>query len=272
MRLSHTAAAVSVVFDDPNLLGDGGLVPVTALMENVDVAGLVDERVRMGGAVNGGGANAGAKVVSLLAGMVAGADSIDDMDRLRLGGTGRVFSQVRAPSTLGTFLRSFTHGHVKALHAVHKQVLGALAAGADLLPGAEEIAFVDVDSMHRRVYGYTKQGAVNGRLKGQKTLHPLIATISTPLSRPVVAGTRMRKGSAADVRGAPSFVAEALSTARSTGCTGALVLRADAKFYTADVVAAAARAGAFVSLTTGWCVPALADTRLGCELFECSQS
>jgi hypothetical protein len=189
--------------------------------------------------------------MSLLAAMVAGGDSIEDLDRLRLGAMDRVLTGVRAPSTVGTFLRSFTHGHVKQLHAVHKQVLSALAAGADLLPGAGEIAFVDVDSMHRQVYGYTKQGAVNGRLKGQKTLHPLIGTISTPLSRPVVAGVRMRKGTSADVRGAVSFVAELLGTARTIGCTGAIVLRGDAKFYTGQIVAAAARAGAFVSLTTG---------------------
>jgi hypothetical protein len=239
------------VFDDPNLLADGGLLPVMGLAEKLDIAGLVDERVRIVGAANSGGANAGAKVMSVLAGMVAGGDSIEDLDRLRLGAMGRVFTGIRAPSTCGTFLRSFTHGHVKQLHAVHKQVLTGLAAGSDLLPGSDEIAFVDVDSMHRQVYGYTKQGAVNGRLKGQKTLHPLISTISTPLSRPVVAGIRMRKGNAADVRGATSFVAESLSTARAIGCTGALVLRADAKFFTARIVAAAARAGAFVSITTG---------------------
>jgi hypothetical protein len=201
MRLSHAGRTALAVFDDPNLLVDGGLLPVIGLAERIGIAGLVDERVRIGGAANSGGANAGAKVMSVLAGMVAGADSIEDLDRLRLGAMDRVFTGVRAPSTLGTFLRSFTHGHVKQLHAVAKQVLLALAAGSDLLPGADQIAFVDVDSMHRQVYGYTKQGAVNGRLKGQKTLHPLIATISTPLSRPVVAGIRMRKGSAADVRG-----------------------------------------------------------------------
>lgn len=251
MRLSHAVRAASAVFDDPNLLADGGLLPVMTLAEKIGIAGLVDERVRIGGAANSGGANAGAKVMSVLAGMVSGADSIEDLDRLRLGAMERVFTGMRAPSTVGTFLRSFTHGHVKQLHAVHKQILTALAAGCDLLPGAGEIAFVDVDSMHRQVYGYTKQGAVNGRLKGQKTLHPLIATISTPLCRPVVAGLRMRKGSAADVRGAASFVAEALATARTIGCSGNLVLRADAKFFTAAIVAAAGRAGAFVSITTG---------------------
>jgi hypothetical protein len=222
-----------------------------ALAENVGLCGLVTDRVKITGADNSGGANAGAKVMTLLAGMVAGGDSIQDIDRLRLGGTGVAFSGVRAPSTLGTFLRSFTHGHVKQLHSVHKQVLIELARTTDLLSGAGTLAFVDVDSTHRQVYGYTKQGAENGRLKGKKTLHPLIAAISTPLAAPVTAGIRMRKGKAADVRGAAGFVAEALNTARNAGCTGRLVLRCDAKFYTADVVAAARRAGAFVSLTTG---------------------
>jgi Transposase DDE domain group 1 len=251
MQSSHAAAAVDIAFDDPNLIGDGGLGPVVALAEKVGVPALVTDRVKITGADNSGGANAGAKVMTLLAAMIAGADSIDDTDRLRLGGTGIAFSEVRAPSTLGTFLRSFTHGHVKQLHAVHKQVLTDLARSTALLPGADVLAFVDVDSTHRQVYGYTKQGAENGRLKGKKTLHPLIAGLSTPLAAPVIAGIRMRKGKAADVRGAAGFVAEALNTARAAGCTGVLVLRGDSKFYTADVVAAAGRAGAFVSLSTG---------------------
>jgi hypothetical protein len=120
-----------------------------------------------------------------------------------------------------------------------------------LLPGADVLAFVDVDSTHRQVYGYSKQGAEVGRLKGKKTLHPLLATISTPLARPVVAGIRMRKGKAADVRGAAGFVAEALGTAKASGATGTIIVRGDSKFYTAEVVAAARRAGAHVSLTTG---------------------
>ena len=161
------------------------------------------------------------------------------------------FDGVRVPSTLGTFLRSFTHGHVRQLHGVHRQFLVDLAGAVPLLPGAEVLAFVDVDSTHRQVYGYSKQGAAVGRLKGQKTLHPLLATISTPLAQPVVAGIRLRKGKAADVRGAARFVAEALATAKQAGATGTIILRGDSKFYTADVVAAARRAGAHVSLTTG---------------------
>jgi hypothetical protein len=252
MRVSHSARGAQVEFDDPNLLADGGLAQVMGLAEKIDLSGLVDEHVRIKDAANSGGANAGAKVLTIIAGMICGADSFDDLGRLRHGAMGRVFTGGRAVSTCGTFLRSFTHGHVKQLHAVLKAVLVALVSGArDLLPDADVIAFVDVDSMHRQVYGYQKQGAVNGRLKGQKTLHPLLATISTPVSRPVLAAIRMRKGNAADVRGATSFVAEALGTARSVGCTGVLVLRGDAKFFTADICAAARRAKALVSLTTG---------------------
>jgi len=75
--------------------------------------------------------------MSLLAGMVAGADSIEDIDRLRRAGSGLLFEQVRAPSTLGTFLRAFTHGHVQQLNAVLRQALIALAASTPLLPGGQ---------------------------------------------------------------------------------------------------------------------------------------
>ncbi len=183
--------------------------------------------------------------------MVAGADSIADTDRLRLAAMDVAFGGVRAPSTLGTFLRSFTHGHVRQLHSVHRQVLAELAATTPLLPGADVLAFVDVDSTHRQVFGYGKQGAAVGRLKGVKTLHPLLATISTPIAAPVIAGIRLRKGKSADVRGASALLAEALATAREAGAGAAIVVRADSKFYTADFVATAGRAGAYVSITTG---------------------
>jgi hypothetical protein len=244
-------AMVDVVFDEPNLIADAGLVPVVALAERIGLPGLVAGRVRISGAANSGGANAGAKVMSVLAGMVAGADSITDTDRLRHTAMSVVFEGTRAPSTVGTFLRSFTHGHVRQLHSVHRQVLAELAASTPLLPGADVLAFVDVDSTHRRVYGYAKQGAAVGRLAGCKTLHPLLATVSTPVARPVVAGIRLRRGKSADVRGAARFVSEAVVTARAAGATGTIVVRGDSKFYTAQVAAAARRHGAFVSLTTG---------------------
>src|SRR3981081_3213438 len=100
MKVSHAAAAVDVAFDDPNLIADAGLVPVMALAEQIGLA----EHVAIRGAANSAGANPTAKVMSLLAGMVAGADSIEDVDRLRHAGNSVVFRGIRAPSTLGTFL------------------------------------------------------------------------------------------------------------------------------------------------------------------------
>ncbi len=147
--------------------------------------------------------------------------------------------------------RSFTHGHVRQLHHAHRAFLAELAAQTPLLPGADTVAFIDIDPTHKRVYGHAKQGAEHGRLKGQRTLHPMLAVVSTPIARPVIAAVRMRRGKAADVRGAESFVAEALAVAAQIGCTGTRIVRADSKFYTADVVAACRRAGAHFSLTTG---------------------
>jgi hypothetical protein len=251
MQSSHTATAVNVVFDDPNLIADAGLVPVVALAEQIGLPEMVTGHVTINGAANSAGANPAAKVMSLLAGMIAGADSIEDTGRLRHTGNAVVFGEVRAPSTLGTFLRAFTHGHVQQLNAVLRQTLIRLAQRTPLLPGAQEVVFVDLDSTHRQVYGYAKAGAAVGRLKGKKTLHPLIATASTPIARPVMAAIRLRRGKSADVRGAARFLAEALATVRAIAPTARIVVRADSKFYTADVVATAARYGAAVSLTTG---------------------
>jgi hypothetical protein len=251
MQACHAAAAVDVTFDDPNLIADAGLVPVIALAEQIGLPELIAQHVAIPGAANSAGANPTAKVMSLLAGMVAGADSIDDVDRLRHTGNQVLFEGIRAPSTLGTFLRSFTHGHVQQLNAVLRQSLIALAQRTALLPGAEQVVFVDIDSTHRQVYGYGKQGAEVGRLKGKKTLHPLIATASTPIARPVMVAIRLRKGTAADVRGAARFLAETLTTVRAIAPTAQIIVRADSKFYTADVAATAIRYGAHVSLTTG---------------------
>lgn len=251
MRSSHAVSAVGAAFDEPNLMADAGLVPVVRLAERAGLPELTAQSVRISGSGNGGGANPAAKVMSLVAAMCAGADSIDDADRLRHGAVPIAFGGVRAPSTLGTFLRSFTHGHVLQLHAVHRRFLAALAAHTPLLPGADQVAFIDVDSTHRRVFGRAKQGAQIGRFKGVRTLHPLLATICTPIARPVVAAVRLRQGKAADARGAERLVTEALATSAEVGATGIRVLRADSKFYTADVVAACRRAQTCFSITTG---------------------
>jgi len=251
MQVSHTPAAVSAAFDDPNLVAHAGLVPVMRLAERCGLSALVTQKVKVSGTTNGAGAAADAKVSSIVAGMAAGADSIDDLHVLRHGAMPAVFTGIRAPSTLGTFLRAFTHGHALQLHAVHRRFLGRLAVHAPLLPGSDEKAFIDVDSTHKRVYGRAKQGAEYGRFNGIRTLHPLLATICTPHSRPVIATVRMRRGKAADSRGAPKFVSEALATAVEAGCTGTRILRADSQFYNAGVISACRRAGAHFSITCG---------------------
>jgi hypothetical protein len=251
MQSLYAPRMVDAVFDDPNLIADAGLVPLIALAEQVGLPDLVAEHLAIVDGDNSAGANAHCKVMSIVAGMAAGADSIEDIDRLRQTGNRRVFGEMRAPSTLGTFLRAFTHGHVQQLNAVLRASLIGLAQRVDLLPGADQVVFVDLDSTHRQVYGYAKQGAENGRLKGKKTLHPLLVTVSTPIARPVVAGIRLRKGKSADVRGAARFLAEALAVVRQIAPNATIVVRGDSKFYTADVAATAARYDAQVSLTTG---------------------
>ena len=158
--------------------------------------------------------NAHLKVPALIAGMVAGADSIDDMDLLRHGGTGRLFGGVRAPSTLGTFLRAFTFGHVRQLDSVASAMLTGLATRTPLLAGGDQVAYVDVDDTVKATYGYAKQGAGYG-YSGVKGLNALIATMSTPLSAPVICATRLRKGGTNSARGAARLVADALVAAKA---------------------------------------------------------
>ena len=251
MRSSHTPASVSARFDDGTLLGYAGLVPLVRLAERAGLSALVEQHLDLGETLNSAAANPVAKVISVVAGIAAGADSIEDLGRLRHGVMDRVLHEVRAPSTLGTFLRSFTFGHTRQLHRIHRRFLTALTAHAHVLPGAHELAFVDIDPSHIRVYGRTKQGAQIGRFKGVRTLHPILCTISTPHAAPVLGPVRLRRGKAADVRGAAGFVAESIATAREAGCTGTLLVRADSKFYAGTVVAACRRAGAHFSLATG---------------------
>ncbi len=195
-----------------------------------------------------GGANAAAKVLALIGGMVAGADSIDDMDLLRHGGMNRLFDEVRAPSTLGTFLRLFTFGHVRQLDAVAARLLARLAAATPILHGAAQVTFLDIDDTLRQTYGYAKQGAGRG-YTGVKGLNALLATLSTPLSAPVIAATRLRKGSTNSVRGAGKLLADALATARRAGASGLLIVRADSAYYGHNIIATARRAGARFSIT-----------------------
>ena len=164
MRLLDGLAKTHATFDDPNLVSRAGLVPVMALAQRAALSDLVAEHVRISRRC---GVNAHLKVPCLVAGMVAGADSIDDMDLLRHGAMPALFGGVRAPSTLGSFLRSFTWGNVLQLEQVSRLLLADLAGRAPLLPGRETVAFLDIDSMQKRVYGHHKDGAAFGHTKIQ---------------------------------------------------------------------------------------------------------
>src|SRR5882762_7637964 len=144
MRLLHSLAKTHASFDDPNLVSHAGLVPVMALADRAGLADLVAEHVRPGGEC---GVNAHLKVACLVAGMAAGADSIDDMGLLRHGAMSTLFGGIRAPSTLGSHLRSYTWGNVSQLEKAGREFLIALAREAPLLPGAGTLAFIDIDSM-----------------------------------------------------------------------------------------------------------------------------
>ena len=245
MRVSHSFPAISAVFDDPNIVSCAGLAPTMALAQRAGLADLIAGTLTLKA---DGGANAHVKVPALVAGMVAGAYSIDDMDLLRHGGMGRLFTGVRAPSTLGTFLRSFTFGHVRQLDAVAARFLAALAGTAPILPGADQGCYVDIDDTIKATHGYAKQGAGYGytRVKG---INALLAIVSTPLSSPVIAGTRLRRGGTNSARGAARFVADALATTKACDGRGLVTVRADSAYYGHDVIAAARRGGARFSIT-----------------------
>jgi hypothetical protein len=252
VRLSHDLAKIHATFDDPNLVSRAGLVPVMALAQRAGLAELAGEYLRIAGPC---GVNPHVKVPGIVAGMIGGADSIDDLDLVRHGAMPALFGGVRAPSTLGSFLRSFTWGNARQLGKVSRELLGELARRAPLLPGKETLAFVDIDSQQKRVYGRKKQGAAFGHTKIQgksllvRGLNALTATIGTPLGAPVIAATRLRGGNAASSRGAASFAAEAVHAARAIGCAGIVVVRADSAFYSAAFTRAVRAAGAFFSVT-----------------------
>ena len=250
MQLCHTPRATSAVFDDPNLVSCAGLVPALALARSAGLDELARDHLSV---PSDKGANAGLKVTSLVAGMVAGADSIDDMALLRHGAMGRVFTNAYAPSTLGSFLRSFTFGHVRQLDAVASRFLVRLGAQAPLIAVDElssQRAMVDIDDTIIEVHGYAKQGASYG-YSGVRGLNALLATVSSKDTAPVVVAQRLRKGSCGSPRGAKRLVADALKTlAQLPGRSSSRPLvRADSAFYGHPTVAAAVRAGADVSIT-----------------------
>ena len=222
---------IHVAFDDPRLVANAGLLMPATLAQRLGLGELVDSNVDLGDAP--GRANPGDKTLTLVASALAGGDCIDDADALRAGGTGRVLGcTVKAPSTLGTFLRSFRWGHVRQLDRVSRELLArAWATGAG--PGDEPLT-IDLDSTICETYGLGKEGAHRHNYTGQRGYHPLVA---------VAAGTgdvlmaRLRQGRANTARGAAHFLRETVSRVRCAGATGQLTVRADSGFYTHDIVA-----------------------------------
>jgi len=255
VQVSHKFFGDSAVFDDDNLVSCAGLVPVMTLAERTGLSDLLAQTVHIASPrIKSGAANPAPKLVTLIAGMCAGADCIDDVDMLRSGGMATLFGGVYAPSTIGTLLREFTFGHARQLESVLGAHLAALCAHVDLMPGADGRAFVDIDSLLRPVYGHAKQGASYGHTKIagkqvlRKGLSPLATTISTEAGAPVIAGMRLRAGKSNSGKGAGRMVAQAIATARAAGITGQILVRGDSAYGTRAVIAACRRAGAQFSL------------------------
>src|SRR5258708_37261014 len=198
VQVSHNFLPDSAVFDDDNLVSCAGLVPVMTLAEQTSLAELLAEKVHIAETrIKSAAANPAPKLATLIGGMCAGADSIDDVDLVRSGGMKALFGGVYAPSTIGTLLREFSFGHARQLESVLGPHLGALCGRVDLLPGADVRAFIDIDSLLRPVYGHTKQGASYGHTKIagkqvlRKGLSPLAPTISTDTPPPATPRIRL---------------------------------------------------------------------------------
>ncbi len=235
----HDHAVVS--FDDERAVANAGVLLPALVADRLGIEELVDQRVALGDRV--GAANPGRKVLSLVHAMTLGADSIDDCQMLRAGQTEAVLGhRAAAPSTLGTFLRSFTFGHVRQLDAVFAETLRrAWIAGGG--PGEQRL-IVDVDSFVGQTHGYGKQGASFG-YSGIRGYHPLLATRADTGE---VLHVRCRKGAANTARGVVRFVDELLPRLTRAGATGEKLLRADSGFWNNSLMDRLENAGWFYSI------------------------
>ena len=234
---------IHIAFDDHRLVNNAGLILPDTLAQHLGLPQLVQQRLDLGNAP--GRVNTGDKIVTLVASALAGGDCIDDADVLRTGGTaGAIGCVVKAPSTLGTFLRSFRWGHVRQLDRVSRELLArAWQAGAG--PGDAPFT-IDLDSTICETYGLTKEGARRHNYTGQRGYHPLLA---------IAAGTgdvlmaRLRKGRANTARGAAHLLRETVGRVRYAGATGPLTVRADSGFYTHAMVAVCRKMDVRFSIT-----------------------
>jgi hypothetical protein len=247
---------LQVVFDDERVVSGAGIALVATLAERLGVEGLIARLVRLPHD-RPGAANAGRKAMALIYAMLLGADSIDDSEVLRAGRTRRLLGGwLPAPSTLGTFLRAFTFGHVRQLDRVLGEALTrAWRAGAG--PGKERLV-VDVDSFIGEVHGYAKQGVGFGYTK-QRGYHPLLASRADTGE---VLGVRLRKGSAASSRGVVRFTEELIARVARAGASGEKLLRADSAFWNRKLIARLEKAGWLYSISVRmqfWVPEAIAE-------------
>ena len=234
---------IRIAFDDHRLVVNAGLLLPATLALRLGLGEAVDRHLDLGNAP--GRANPGDRLLTLVASALAGGDCIDDADSLRIGGTAKVLGcVVKAPSTLGTFLRSFRWGHVRQLDRVSRELLAqAWAAGAGT---GDSPLTIDLDSTICETYGLSKEGARHHGYTRQRGYHPLLA---------VAAGTgevliaRLREGGANTARGAAHFLRETASRVRHAGAKGQLTVRADSGFYTHSIVALCRRTGVRFSIT-----------------------
>jgi hypothetical protein len=239
--VKHGIDRVRATFDDESLVADAGLILAATLVARLGLESLIDSTVRLVGRV--GGARPGRKVLTLVHAMVADAGCIDDANRLRAGSTGAVLGhRVMAPSTLGTFLRAFSFGHVRQLEAViGKAIERAWGLGA----GPTGTLIIDVDSTICEVYGNHKHGAAYG-YSGVLGYHPLLATRADTGE---ILHARLRKGSANSARGIVRFIDELLARVARAGGGDAIIVRADSGFYQHKLLNRLSKAGVGFSVT-----------------------
>ncbi len=250
MRLLHSWQTDGAVFDDENLVSCAGLVPVMALAEQAGLSDLLDDHVRFTDErIRSGGANPTPKLTSIIAGLAAGADSIDDLQVVRSGGMKKVFGSVYAPSTLGILLREFTHGHVRQLDAVLTRHLLALTRQSNMLTGIEVQARVDVDSLLRPVFGHHKQGASFGHTKiaNRQVLRKGLSPAGGDHLHPDGGAGHRRHATAlrkaGSGKGAASIITQAINTAKKAGADNILA-RGDSAYGNSDVITAVIKTGA----------------------------
>ena len=251
-RVSRRLDRVVVDFDDESLVANAGLILTATMAARLDLEALIDATVRLVGRV--GGFAPGRKILTLVHSIIAGGSHIDHADVLRSGATGAVLGhRVMAPSTLGTFLRSFSFGHVRQLEAVIATTIArawAFVGG----PGGDRLV-IDIDSTICEVYGGKKQGAAYGYTK-VLGYHPILATRADTGE---ILHARLRKGSANTARGVRRFIDELVVRVRRAGASGSMVIRFDSGFWSNETIKTLVRHGVSYTMAVRTGVPKVAS-------------